>query len=398
MMRVRTLFARSARAAAEYYGKYLAKDAHEIPGRWTGRQAPDLDLIGDVSVDDLSDVLAGLDPRTGDPLGRPLLDRITADGKTIPAVGGFDATFSAPKSLSIWWGLTGDERLAECHDIAVRAAASAIEKYGSTTRIRSNGRRMHVDTNGLTMAVFRQSTSRADDPQLHSHVIISSKVQTPDGRWYALDARVLKKHQRTFGGLYQSVLRAELTKRFGVAFDDIDNGLAEIAGVPVELIAQFSKRAADIDIEMDERIGAFIDEIGREPTRFERAAIEREVSRDTRAPKTGRSPADLRARWIAEAAATRHRRPITHRIDRSRRPQRTDTPPGERRVGPRRTRRAPLGLAPPRHPPHALRPHAAPTRPRRSELGNRARASGRHRPRRLHRPRPGRRHGPAPHV
>ena len=303
MMRVRTLFARSARAAAEYYGKYLAKDTHEIPGRWTGRQAPELVLVGDVSVDDLSDVLAGLDPRTGQPLGRPLLDRITTNGKTIPAVGGFDATFSAPKSLSIWWGLTGDERLAQCHDIAVRAAASAIERYGSTTRIRSNGRRMHVDTNGLTMAVFRQSTSRADDPQLHSHVIISSKVQTPDGRWYALDARVLKKHQRTFGGLYQSVLRAELTKRFGVAFDEIDNGLAEIAGVPVGLIAQFSKRAADIDIEMDQRIGAFIDEIGREPTRFERAAIEREVSRDTRAPKTGRSPAELRARWHAEAAA-----------------------------------------------------------------------------------------------
>lgn len=302
-MRARTLFARSARAAAEYYGKYLAKDAHEIPGRWTGRQAPDLDLIGDVSVDDLSDVLAGLDPRTGQPLGRPLLDRITASGKTIAAVGGFDATFSAPKSLSIWWCLTGDERLAECHDVAVRAAASAIEQYGSTTRIRSNGRRMHVDTNGLTMAVFRQSTSRADDPQLHSHVIISSKVQTADGRWYALDARILKKHQRTFGGLYQSILRAELTKRFGVAFDDIDNGLAEIAGVPVELIAQFSKRAADIDIEMDQRVGAFIDEIGREPTRFERAAIEREVSRDTRAPKTGRSPAELRARWLAEAAA-----------------------------------------------------------------------------------------------
>ena len=64
MMRVRTLFARSARAAAEYYGKYLAKDAHEIPGRWTGRQAPELGLIGHVSVDDLSDVLAGLDHLT----------------------------------------------------------------------------------------------------------------------------------------------------------------------------------------------------------------------------------------------------------------------------------------------------------------------------------------------
>ncbi len=246
MMRVRTLFARSAQAAAEYYGQYLAKDAHEIPGRWTGRQAPDLDLVGDVSVDALSDVLAGLDPRTGQPLDRPLLDRITTNGKTIPAVGGFDATFSAPKSLSIWWGLTGDGRLAECHDIAVRAAAAAIERYGSTTRIRSNGRRMHVDTNGLTMAVFRQSTSRAYDPQLHSHVIISSKVQTPDGRWYALDARVLKKHQRTFGGLYQSVLRAELTKRFGVAFDDINSGLAEIVGVGVGVHQHLGAVAEDV--------------------------------------------------------------------------------------------------------------------------------------------------------
>ena len=67
MMRVRTLFARSARAAAEYYGQYLAKDSHEIPGRWAGLQASAFDLIGDITVDDLSDVLTGLDPRTGEP-------------------------------------------------------------------------------------------------------------------------------------------------------------------------------------------------------------------------------------------------------------------------------------------------------------------------------------------
>ena len=73
MMRVRTLFARSARATAEYYGKYLAKDTHEIPGRWTGRQAPELVLVGDVSVDDLSDVLAG---RTH--FGRQVLAHVVA--------------------------------------------------------------------------------------------------------------------------------------------------------------------------------------------------------------------------------------------------------------------------------------------------------------------------------
>ena len=145
-------------------------------------------------------------------MGRELLDRFTADGRVIPAVSGFDATFSAPKSLSVWWALTGDHRLLEAHDIAVTAALDHLERFGSTTRIRSNGGRLHPDTNGLTMATFRQTTSRADDPQIHTHAVISAKVQTADGRWLALDARYLKRHQRMLGGLYQSVLRAELTQ------------------------------------------------------------------------------------------------------------------------------------------------------------------------------------------
>ena len=82
------------------------------------------------------------------------------------------------------------------------------------------------------MASFRQTTSRDDDPQVHTHAVISAKVQTEDGRWWALDARYLKRHQRMLGGLYQSVLRAELTHRFGVGWEPIVNGQAEIAGVP----------------------------------------------------------------------------------------------------------------------------------------------------------------------
>jgi hypothetical protein len=82
------------------------------------------------------------------------------------------------------------------------------------------------------MAVFRQSTSRADDPQLHTHVVISAKVQTADGCWRALDAKGLKKYQQAFGYLYQSVLRAEISRRFGVVFEPVVNGQAEIAGLP----------------------------------------------------------------------------------------------------------------------------------------------------------------------
>jgi hypothetical protein len=122
-----------------------------------------------------------------------------------------------------------------------------VERFGSTTRVRSNGARLHPESQGLTVAVFRQTTSRLDDPQLHSHVVISSKVQTADGRWLALDARSLKGFQRSLGGLYQSVLRAELTARYGVVFGEIVKGQAEIAGMPEGLLEEFSKRSVQVE-------------------------------------------------------------------------------------------------------------------------------------------------------
>ena len=301
MIRVTTIYAASAGASARYYTGYLTEPDGELPGRWTGRQASAFGLTGEVSTEVLESLLSGRHPVSGQVLGRELLDRVDRHGNVTRAVAGYDATFSAPKSLSVLWALTGDDGLAECHDRAVDAAVAMIEQYGSTTRVRSNGTRLHPDTGGLTAAVFRQSTSRADDPQLHTHVVLSAKVQTDDGRWWALDARVLKQHQQTFGYVYQSVLRAELTTRYGVAFDEIVNGQAEITGVPSDLLHQLSKRAHVIAVEMDERIADFVDRTGREPTDGEYAAMEREAAADTRDHKTGLGVTDLRARWEREA-------------------------------------------------------------------------------------------------
>ncbi len=245
---------------------------------WSGRQAAGLGLDGPVDADDLRALLEGRDPADGAALGSPLVDRTLADGRVVRAVAGFDATFSAPKSLSIWWALTGDPGLLEAHDVAVRATLEHLERFGATTRVRVNGHRQHPDTLGLTVATFQQTTSRADDPQLHTHAVISAKVQTEEGRWMALDARYLKRNQRMLGGLYQSVLRAELTHRYGVAWEQIVNGQAEIAGVPRELVEAFSKRASQVEAELAAKIDQFREREGRDPTRWELAALTREAA------------------------------------------------------------------------------------------------------------------------
>ncbi len=302
MIRVTTLYASTASATAKYYTKYLTDAPEEVPGQWAGKQADLLGLSGTVTMDQLERMLSGHDPITDATLGMPLVDRTLANGKVIRAVAGFDATVSAPKSVSVLWGLTGDAGFAEAHDVAVRAVLSHLERYGSTTRVRSNGGRLHPESHGLMVAGFRQTTSRADDPQLHTHLVISSKVQTEDGRWLALDARVLKRYQRTLGGIYQSVLRAELTERFGVAFGEIVKGQAEIAGVAIELLVLFSKRAAQVDDALTVKIAEFYAREGRDPTLWEKAALTREAAADTRVRKTDRPVSELRPGWIAGAA------------------------------------------------------------------------------------------------
>lgn len=256
MLRVRAIHHGASRAVVKYLNDYLTKAKGEPPGRWMGHGAAALGLHGTIDPRHFERVLEGCHPLERERLGAEFVTRYTKDGRTVSSVIGFDPTFSAPKSLSVWWALSGDEGLTECHDVAVAAAMEAIERRAATTRVRSNGTRMYLDTEGLIAVSFRQSTSRADDPQLHTHVVISSKVRTADGRWLALDARNLMKHQSTFGRVYQAALRAEFRTREG-----------------------------------------------RDPSRYERSAIEREVATDTRDDKTGLTPAELRIAWEAEATA-----------------------------------------------------------------------------------------------
>ena len=91
------------------------------PGGGPAAKPALLGLSGEVTTEHWRRCWRAADPTSGTRLGNPLLDRVTKSGKVARAVAGFDATFSAPKSLSVWWALTGDDGLAECHDVAVAA-------------------------------------------------------------------------------------------------------------------------------------------------------------------------------------------------------------------------------------------------------------------------------------
>lgn len=245
----------STKGPIDYY-----LDPDEPPGRWWGRGRPALGLDGEVAADELRALLEGADPRTERPLGRRFGDA---------SARGFDATFSAPKSVSVLWALSPDPwvraEVLAAHDAAVGAALSYLEKHGAVTRRGRDG--IHqVDTRGLIVALFRQHTSRSTDPQLHTHALITAKVQDPTGRWLALDARFLKYQQRTIGWIYDAALRSELTHRLGVAWDPIEGGQADIAGVPKPLRDLFSERSTQIDTHLADLIRAWsADHDGADP-------------------------------------------------------------------------------------------------------------------------------------
>jgi conjugative relaxase-like TrwC/TraI family protein len=150
----------------------------EAPGRWVGHGSDSAGLSGEVSPDQLARLFEGVHPETGEPLGADYKVRAGADRVT-----GWDLTFSAPKSLSALWALGGGEvglATREAHDAAVAAGLEYLEEHASFSRQGKAGIRQ-VDTEGLLAAAFVHRTSRAEDPQLHTHVLVSGRVRCEDG-------------------------------------------------------------------------------------------------------------------------------------------------------------------------------------------------------------------------
>ncbi len=296
-MTVRVTTLKGAGAGA-YYVEALPNyylDANEPRGLWHGQGAGMLGLAGVVDDAAFLAVMAGADPSDR--------DRLLGLAYTEKSVRGFDVTASSPKSVSVLWAVGDDHVRAEvlaAHDAAVAAVAGWIEAHAHT-RYRVSGEVVVVDAEGIVAAGFRQHTSRALDPQLHTHLVVANRVKSPAGRWLALDARTLKRDQRTLSALFHAAERAELTRRLGVEWGPVVNGIAEIAGIDRRVVEEFSTRTKAVQLRLSDKLDRFTDTMGREPTPRERWQLEREAAVDSRPAKDHAVNATVfHDRWAAQ--------------------------------------------------------------------------------------------------
>jgi len=288
-----------ARGREDYYAH-----SAEHAGRFMGRGAASLGVSGmEADALGLERLFGhGADPRDGSPLGRGFSPE---DSR---AVAGFALTFSPPKTVSVLWALADLDianEVAAAHGAAVSAALAFVDEHAAFSR-RGHKGVLQVDTDGLIAAAFVHRTSRAADPQLHTHLLVANKVRAEDGKWLSLDARELFEIQKAAGMLYKAALRAELTSRLGVAWTAVDdNGVAEIAGVPGVLVEQWSARRHELKAGGDALIAKREAELGRTLSANERAECFQIAAYRTRTPKVDAdtSTDELRAHWLAEAQA-----------------------------------------------------------------------------------------------
>ena len=244
----------------------------ESPGIWIGAGAASLGLEGVVEDGQLATLIRGDHPVSGDKLRRrhPKARTITVEKidpasgerrleeKTLRPVAGFDLVFSVPKSVSLLHAL-GDEdtrrAINEAHTASWQAALAYLEDEACVVR-RGTGGVAREQAEGFVAAAYQHRTSRAQDPHLHTHVIVANMARRPsDGKWRALDGEaILKTYRLAAGYLYQAHLRGELSRTLGVEWEEPYKGMAELRHVPREVIREFSTRRAQV-VQQVERDG-----------------------------------------------------------------------------------------------------------------------------------------------
>lgn len=279
---------------------YTDNGAGEANGVWwtrqgrTGSEVPPLPtpspfrLSQDGSEVDgrvLRDLAEGRDPESFEPLVK-----VSANGKRSV---GYDLQFAAPKSVSVLAAFAEPDvrdRIMAAHDRAVRRALDfAFDEGLIVTRTGKQGKdRSPVEA--VSAAVYRHFTSRAQDPQLHSHAVLLNLAVRADGKTGSIDNKDVLRNAGGIAALYRSELASELRRELGVEAHREGRNF-EITGIPERVLEQFSKRRAEIEKAAKE--GGFNTAASREAAQV--AAFETRAAKDRDIPLTA-----LEERWMRE--------------------------------------------------------------------------------------------------
>jgi conjugative relaxase-like TrwC/TraI family protein len=247
--------------AMEYYKeKFTNKkenyysESGEVKGRWCGRLAEEWNLKGEVTSEQYERLAAGQDPHTGEQLIRSVSARETVNkfGDEIITSehrAGWDATISAPKSVSLAALVGGDERIREAHRESVNEALIAFEEY---TQARGGGDNPPITTGKMIAAQFEHTSSRPDNehgyaaPQLHTHVVVFNMTQADNDKVRSVESDGFFHSQKYGGAIYRAHLADKLQALgYEIRVDPL-TGAPEIKGFTAEYLQDSSPRRKEV--------------------------------------------------------------------------------------------------------------------------------------------------------
>jgi conjugative relaxase-like TrwC/TraI family protein len=242
-----------ANAQENYYS-----EGDRICGEWHGKLAKEWGLQGEVREKHFGRLAHGQHPMTAEQLVRHQTAReyVNGRGETVSTMehrAGWDATFSAPKSVSLTALVGGDDRVRQAHRESVKVALGEMEKY---VQARIGGNHPAETTGKWVAASFEHDSARPVNayaaPQLHTHVVFFNLTETQNGESRALQPRELYRSQQYATAIYRSELAVRL-KGQGYGVERGKSGQPEIAGYTREYLDASSPRSQQIQAYLDQQ-------------------------------------------------------------------------------------------------------------------------------------------------
>lgn len=259
-------------------GDYYTQGGEPL-GQWYGAGAARLGLAGVVEEQPFYHLLTGVAPD-----GRSILVKAPPGKEHNP---GWDLTFSAPKSVSVFWAQADEatrQRLQELHEQAVTATLDYLAETAYFSRRGRGGRRLErVEP---VFALFRHGTSRAEDPQLHTHALALNLGLCGDAWTGAVAGSHFYDQKMALGALYRAELAHQLQMELGLEVRRHRTAF-ELVGVSQALIQECSKRRQAVLHELQSK-------------GFESARAAAAATLSTRTVKRHRALGELLGEWQAK--------------------------------------------------------------------------------------------------